>query len=261
MTAVENDQVRSLWRAWKEDGDAEAERALVERYAGLVDRVIAQLARSLTTAVPVEDLRSYGMIGLLDAMRKFDYRRGLRFETYAVWRIRGAIYDGLREMDWVPRSFREKAKKVEDAYAELEQRYLRSVTEEEVSHHLGMPVESLHQVLRDMVRAVQVSLDEPVVDDEGSSTSRHMTVTDHEAPSPEDLVQAKQVKEILARAIERLPEKERLVVTLFYYESLSLTEIAEVMGLSPSRISQLHTKAIYRLRGALGRYKRVLCAP
>ncbi|MBO9610801.1 MAG: FliA/WhiG family RNA polymerase sigma factor, partial [Paenibacillaceae bacterium] len=202
------------------------------------------------------DLSSFGIMGLIDAIDKFDYKRGLQFETYASWRIRGAIIDGLRQGDWVPRSVREKAKKIEDAYQKLEQHYLRSVTDSEISSYLQISENEFQQMLQDIAVTSICSIDDPIREED--SETRLSLLIDEKAKNPEYKVNEFFLKESLAKAIERLTEKERTVVSLFYYDDLSLSEIAEVMSLSPSRISQLHSKAILRLRGSLGRFKSQL---
>ncbi|TXK81950.1 FliA/WhiG family RNA polymerase sigma factor [Paenibacillus sp. N3.4] len=245
-----------LWKQWKEQGWIPAKQSLIEGYLPLVDYVSGRLAIGLPKSVSKEDLSSFGVMGLIDAVEKFDYARGLQFETYASWRIRGSIIDGLRQGDWVPRSVREKAKKVEDAYQKLEQQYLRSVTDSEISSYLQISEHDFQQMLQDISITTICSIDDPIRDEE--SETRLSLLVDEKAKNPESKVNEFYLKDSLARAIERLTEKERTVVSLFYFEELSLSEIAEVMCLSPSRISQLHSKAILRLKGVLGRFKNQL---
>lgn len=244
------------WRRWREDGQSAAKNELIEQYLPLVEYVSGRLAIGLPKNVSKDDLTSYGIMGLIDALDKFDYERGLQFETYASWRIRGAVIDGLRQGDWVPRSVREKAKRIEEAYQRLEQEHLRSVTDTEMSHYLGVTEKEFQQMVQDVAITSICSLEDPIKEEE-SETRLNMLV-DERATNPEDMVNNLYLKQSLSKAIERLTEKERIVVSLFYFEELSLSEIAEVMSLSPSRISQLHSKAILRLRGSLGRYKAQL---
>ncbi|MEY9092085.1 FliA/WhiG family RNA polymerase sigma factor [Paenibacillus sp. RC84] len=241
------------WRQWKQGGSREAKQTLIETYLPLVEYVSGRLAIGLPKNVSKEDLGSFGIMGLIDAVEKFDYERGLQFETYASWRIRGAIIDGLRQGDWVPRSVREKAKKVEEAYQKLEQKYLRTVTDEEISDYLQVTEDEFQHMLQEIAVTSICSIDEPIREEE--SETRLSLLVDERAKNPEFTVNEFYLKETLARAIEKLTEKERIVVSLFYFEELSLSEIAEVMSLSPSRISQLHSKAMLRLRGVLSRYK------
>ncbi|GFZ84040.1 RNA polymerase sigma-D factor [Paenibacillus marchantiophytorum] len=245
-----------LWKQWKEEGWVPAKQSLIESYLPLVDYVSSRLAIGLPKSVSKEDLSSFGVMGLIDAVEKFDYARGLQFETYASWRIRGSIIDGLRQGDWVPRSVREKAKKVEDAYQKLEQQYLRSVTDAEISAYLQVSETDFQQMLQDISITTVCSIDDPIREED--SETRLSLLVDEKAKNPEFQVNEFYLKDSLAKAIERLTEKERTVVSLFYFEELSLSEIAEVMCLSPSRISQLHSKAILRLKGVLGRFKNQL---
>lgn len=242
-----------LWQAWREEGNLEAKKGLIEQYLPLVDFVTNRMVIGLPKNVIKDDLASNGVMGLIDALEKFDYNRGLQFETYASWRIRGSIIDGLRQGDWVPRSVREKAKRVEEAYQQLEQQYLRSVTDAEISEYLQVSEKEFHSMLQDIAVTTICSLEDPIREEE--SETRMSLLIDEKAKNPDYKVHEFFMKESLVKGIERLTEKERTVVSLFYYEELSLSEIAEVMSLSPSRISQLHSKAILRLRGALAKYK------
>ncbi|GBG09620.1 FliA/WhiG family RNA polymerase sigma factor [Paenibacillus sp. MY03] len=242
-----------MWQAWKEQGDIEAKKSLIENYLPLVDFVTNRMAIGLPKNVIKDDLASNGVMGLIDAIEKFDYKRGLQFETYASWRIRGSIIDGLRQGDWVPRSVREKAKRVEDAYQVLEQQYMRSVSDAEVSRYLQITEKEFTVMLQDISVASICSLEDPIREEE--SETRMSLLVDDKAKKPEQTVHEVYLKESLVKGIDRLTEKERTVVSLFYYEELSLSEIAEVMSLSPSRISQLHSKAILRLRGVLAKHK------
>lgn len=244
---------KDLWADYKTNGGLESKKKLIESYLKLVDYVVGRVAIGLPKNLSKDDLASFGVMGLIDAIDKFDYDRGLQFETYASWRIRGAIIDGLRQGDWVPRSVREKAKKLEDAYQKLEQHYLRSVSDQEIMDYLQVDEREFQQMLQDVSVTTVFSLEDPLKDDE--SETRLSVLIDEKAKNPESKVHDVYLKESLAKAIERLTEKERTVVSLFYYEELSLSEIAEVMSLTPSRISQLHSKAMLRLRGALSRSK------
>lgn len=246
------------WILWKQEGNKDAEVELITRFLPLVTKVANRLAIGLPNTVDKDDLISFGRFGLLDALQKFDYTRGLQFETYAMWRIRGAMIDGLRENDWIPRTVRDKAKKIEEAYNILEQRNLRVPTDLEVCEYLGMTEKELQQVLFDTSLASMVSIDEAVGDEDEQKTARHSYVVDEVTPRPEAIAESNSLKEVLTKTIDKLPEKERLVVSLFYFEEMTLSEIAEIMSLSPSRISQLHSKAIFRLRSSLTRWKSQL---
>ena len=246
------------WVMWKQEGSREAEVDLITRFLPLVDKVANRLAINLPANVDRDDLISYGRFGLLDALAKFDHTRGLQFETYAMWRIRGAMIDGLRENDWIPRTVRDKAKKMEEAYTVLEQKLLRMPTDKEVSAYLGISEKELQQVFFDTSLATMVSIDEAVGDEDEQKTARHSYIVDEVTPRPESVAEASSLKQVLIEVIDKLPEKERIVVSLFYFEEMTLSEIAEIMSLSPSRISQLHSKALFRLRSVLSRWKSQL---
>ncbi|MFC8687977.1 FliA/WhiG family RNA polymerase sigma factor [Brevibacillus porteri] len=258
LTSQEKAKEFDKWVMWKQEGSREAEVDLITRFLPLVDKVANRLAINLPANVDKDDLISYGRFGLLDALAKFDHTRGLQFETYAMWRIRGAMIDGLRENDWIPRTVRDKAKKIEEAYTTLEQQMLRMPTDQEVSDYLGISKKELQQVFLETSLASMVSIDEAVGDEDEQKTARHSYIIDELTPRPDNVAEVSSLKEVLVTVIGKLPEKERLVVSLFYFEEMTLSEIAEIMSLSPSRISQLHSKALFRLRSALSRWKSQL---
>lgn len=241
---------KSYWEGWQVDRDPAAGEYLVGRYMPLVDFLIQRFMINLPKSVDKDDIRSLAYEGLLDALDKFNPKRDLKFETYATWRIKGAIIDGLRHSDWLPRSVRDKVKKIEKAYALLEQQNNASVTDEEVSAYLGITKAELNKTVSEAALSAMVSIDETVFDDNEPAGKYHM-IEDDKAASPERYVSEQSMKEILAQAIDRLPEKEKLVVSLCYYEELKLTEIAEVLSVSVSRVSQLHSKAMLRLNAAM----------
>jgi RNA polymerase sigma factor for flagellar operon FliA len=245
-----------LWQEWKEHGNTEAKKKLIENYLHIVDYVSSRLAIGLPKNVSKDDLSSNGVMGLIDAIDKFDYKRGLQFETYGSWRVRGAILDSLRQGDWVPRSVREKSKKIEEAYQQLEQKYLRSVSDSEMSQYLEISEREYQQMLQEVAVMTLCSLEDPIREEE--SETRLSMLIDDKAKNPDYKINEFYMQECLVKGIEKLTEKERIVVSLLYYEDLSLSEIAEVMSLSPSRISQLHSKAILRLRGTLEKNKDLL---
>jgi RNA polymerase sigma factor for flagellar operon FliA len=245
-----------LWERWKEHGELEAKKQLIENYLPIVEYVSGRLAVGLPKNVSKDDLASNGVMGLIDAIEKFDYERGLQFETYASWRVRGAILDGLRQGDWVPRSVREKAKKIEDAYQKLEQKYLRTVSDAEMSSYLEVSEKEFQSMLQEVAVMSICSLEDPIREEE--SETRLSLLIDEKAKNPDHTVNEFYLREALVQGIEKLTEKERTVVSLLYYEDLSLSEIAEVMSLSPSRISQLHSKAILRLRATLDKQRDLL---
>ena len=240
----------NYWDSWQKQRDPQAGEYLVERYLPLVEYVIQRFMISLPKTVDKDDIRSLAFEGLLDAFDKFNIERDLKFETYASWRIKGAIIDGLRHSDWLPRSVREKVKKIENAYAVLEQEKNHSVTDEEVSDYLGITKAELNKTVSEAALSTMISIDETTYDDNNQVGKYTMIQNDH-AESPERYLTGKMVKESLSQAIERLPEKEKITVSLCYFEELKLTEIAEVLNVSVSRVSQLHSKAMLRLRPAI----------
>lgn len=250
-----------LWACWRNTQDKQARDALVLAYLPLVQKVVRKMSSGWNCVVHIDDLVGMGTLGLMEAIERFDPDRGYEFNTYATWRIRGAVLDGLRSLDWIPRSLRVKAKELESAYASMEHALLRSVTDEEVADHLGMSLKDFRQTVYELSVSPLVSLDGALSsDDSGHDLKIADMLEDPNAPQPESFLQNSGVQEILTGVLERLPDKERLVVTLHYYEELSFKEIAEVLELSGSRVSQLHAKAIYRLRGALSRRKQDLRA-
>ena len=252
-------QEENLWVRFKEGGDMAARADLIESHAPLVKHIAGRLAVSLPSHIDYDDLVGYGVFGLIDALEKFDYRRGVKFKTYAYTRIKGAILDGLRAYDWAPSTLRKRANEVEDAYARLEARLGRAATDWEMAEELGLSVEEFQQLLGDIDRAAIASLDGlwGHIDSEGHSLAFEV-IENQSSPDPETVAWLNQRKRLLAEAIDRLPEKERLVVALYYYEELTGKEISEIMDLSQSRISQLHSKAILRLRGGLSQESGVM---
>jgi RNA polymerase sigma factor for flagellar operon FliA len=232
-------------------GRRPVDEAEVRRYLPLVKHVAARLAMGLPSHIEMDDLYSYGVFGLLDALERFDPGRGVKFETYAYTRIRGAILDGLRAMDWVPASLRQRARQVEEAYARVETRLGRSAEDAEVAAELGVAPEEFGRLLHDLERATLLSLDELWGEEGGEEYALRDLLRDEQAVDPLDSAEWRSREEALAEAIEALPERERTVITLFYYDGLAPKEIAQVLGVSVSRISQLHSRAILRLKGRL----------
>jgi RNA polymerase sigma factor FliA len=211
------------------------------------------MASGLPAHVEEADLISYGLIGLISAIERFDLGREIKFETYAIPRIRGAIIDELRSLDWVPRSVRARAREIERANAKLEHKLQRAPTDEEMANELEMSMEDFQEALVQISHSTIAALDElwTVSDSSGDQISLLDTLQDPDAPDPEKIVDQSELKDRVADAIARLPEREKLVIALYYYENLTLREIGEVLGVTESRISQLHTKAVLRLRSRL----------
>jgi RNA polymerase sigma factor for flagellar operon FliA len=257
MTMMESNvkafELKDLWRRYKVEGDQDARERLVVAYSPLVKYVSGRLGSGLPAHVEEADLISYGLVGLISAIERFELEREIKFETYAITRIRGAIIDELRSMDWVPRSVRARARAIERANAKLENDLQRAPTDEEVAAELKITVEEFQDSLLQISNSTISALDEmwSVGDSSGDQVSLLDTITDENAPDPAQIMDETDLKDRVADAITKLPEREKLVVALYYYENLTLREIGEVLGVTESRISQLHTKAVLRLRGKL----------
>ena len=245
--------LRSLWEKFKATGDASTRERLILHYSPLVKYVAGRVGVGLPPNIEQADLVSYGIFGLIDAIEKFDITRAIKFETYAISRIRGAIIDELRAIDWIPRSVRYKAREVERAYAALEGELHRTPTEPEVAERLGMSLEELHQVFSQVSYVNVVALDEllTVGGEKGDKLSLVDTLEDTKAEDPVAAFETEETKFLLSRAINQLPEREKIVVTLYYYEGLTLAEIGRVLGVTESRICQMHTKAVLQLRAKM----------
>ena len=248
----------TLWRDYLTSKSPATREAIILKYAPLVKYVAGRVAIGLPSNVEFDDLVSFGVFGLMDAIEKFDLSRGIKFETYAIARIRGAILDGLRSNDWVPRSVRQKARELERVCAELENRLGRSATDQEISDAMSISIQDFYQLLSEVSCTTLSSLDElwMVHSTEDDSVRVLDLVKNNESEDPLHQVEIEEVKQTLANAIESLPERERMVIALYYYEGLTLKEIGEIMEISESRVSQIHTKAIFRLRGRLNRWRK-----
>jgi RNA polymerase sigma factor for flagellar operon FliA len=250
---VSTEDVQTLWLEFSRTRDRGVRDRLILTYAPLVKYVAGRLGSGLPAHVDESDLTSYGLLGLIGAIERFDPTREIKFETYAIARIKGAIIDELRALDWVPRSVRARARDIERAIAELESRHGRAPTDEEIAAKVGITTEELEDSLSDISRSSIAALDElwTISGDGGDQVSLLDTIEDTEGPDPQEALAQTELREALGDAISRLPEREKLVVTLYYYEELTLREIGEVIGVTESRVSQLHTKAILRLKARL----------
>lgn len=245
------DRIAAAWRCLKESGDERAREGLILHYSPLVKFVAGRVGVGLPRNVEQSDLVSYGMFGLIDAIDKFEPSRGIKFETYAVNRIKGAILDELRALDWVPRSVRARAREIQRSLSELEHQLHRSVTDEELADHMGIAVTTLQDQLGEISTLGFVALDELVEPGERGSAAIGDMVADPRAVDPGGSFEQQESRYVLIDAINRLAERERLVVTLYYYEGLTLAEIGAVLGVTESRICQIHTKAVLSLRNRL----------
>lgn len=245
--------VQALWDAYKGRNDEHAREELILNYSPLVKYVAGRLSANLPQTVDNSDLISYGIFGLIDALEKFDPGRGIKFETYAIARIKGAIIDELRALDWVPRSVRAKAREIERACIVLENRLRRVPKDDEVAKEMGITLRELHYLYTKLSYTSVVSFEElwTAGGEKEEKSTIFTTIADETADDPVSLFESVEVKGVLAEAIERLPERERIVIALYYYEGLTLKEIGEILGVTESRVSQLHTKAVLRLRARL----------
>jgi RNA polymerase sigma factor FliA len=252
-TNVKAVELRELWRRYKESGEARAREQLVLAYSPLVKYVAGRMSTGLPAHVEEADLISYGLLGLISAIERFDPEREIKFETFAITRIKGSVIDELRSLDWVPRSVRAKARQIEKANARLEHRLQRAPSDAEVAAELEMTIEEFQDALTRISNSSVVALDElwTLSDASGDQVSLLDTIQDPDAVDPAQAMDATETKDRLADAIARLPEREKLVVALYYYENLTLREIGEVLGVTESRVSQLHTKAVLRLKASL----------
>ena len=251
MPEVGKIQVRdldALWLSYQKERNPETREKLVNHYLPLVKVVAGRIAMGLPQYVEREELISNGYFGLLEALERFDPQRGFKFETYAVVRIRGAILDAIRAQDWIPVSVRQKARNYTQVMAELEQQLGRSANDDEIAAAMNMSQQEFNQFIGQLQATTVMPLEDYTHSD---------TLADS-AESPSEQAEIGEVKNTLVQSINKLPEKERIVVSLYYYEGMTLKEISLILKLSEARISQLHTKAVFRLRGALARIKSSL---
>jgi RNA polymerase sigma factor for flagellar operon FliA len=241
-----------LWTRYAEDRDSVLRDRLILHYAPLVKYVAGRVGSGLPAHVEQADLVSYGTFGLIDAITRYEPTREVKFESYAMSRIRGAIIDELRSTDWIPRSVRMKARQFERTVAELESALRRTPTDEEVAEAMEMDVEEIRKFLGQLSLVNVVALDELLVDDGGGGSPRLVdTLQDSTALDPQAMAEHGEARQLLARAVEQLPDREKVVVSLYYFEGLTLAEIGRVLGVTESRICQLHTKAVLHLRTKL----------
>ena len=248
MEKIQVKDLDTLWAVYQKDRNPEIREKLVNHYLPLVKVVAGRIAMGMPQYVEREELISNGYFGLLEALERFDPQRGFKFETYAVVRIRGAILDAIRAQDWIPVSVRQKARNYAQVMAELEQQLGRSANDGEIAAAMNMNAQEFNQFIGQLQATTIMPLEDYTHSD---------TLADS-AESPSEQAEISEVKDTLVSAINRLPEKEKIVVSLYYYEGMTLKEISLILKLSEARISQLHTKAVFRLRGALARIKSSL---
>ena len=238
------------WTRYRKLKTPEMRQKLLDKYVPLVRNVATRMAMGFPRSVELSDLISTGVIGLVEAFKNYDPDRGVKFETYAVPRIRGAILDELRALDWVPRSTRAKSREIERAYMALENKYGRQPEKMELAKYMEISIEDLHLALNDVSGTNFLSLDEVIYrEDDNRQVPRIETVIDRETLSVLGAIEREELKTFLGVAIDKLTKQEKLVIALYYFEELTLKEIGEVMSISESRVSQIHTRAVFKLRG------------
>ena len=249
----------SLWKEYRATKKAVIRSYLVEKYSPLVKHVAGRVAIGMPQNVEFDDLVSYGVFGLLDAIEKFDPAREIKFKTYAMTRIRGSIFDELRSVDWIPRSIRQKAKQLEQIIGMLENKEGKPVEDEVIAKELGVSMEEYTSILTKISGTSLVSLNDIwFLGDENDEVSFMETLESPSNMNPDVIIEREEIKNVIVEAIKTLPEKEKKVIVLYYYEDLTLKEIGEVLEVTESRISQLHTKAVMRLRSKLVKVKSVV---
>ena len=249
LQTMEEDK-QYYWSKWLASRDSEAADYLIKLYEPLVQFHVRRLRVGLPNTVSTDDLMSYGYMGLYDALIKYDASRDLKFDTYASFRVRGAILDGLRRDDPIPRTLREKSKRIEAVTERLEQQYKRNVTIQEIAEALDSPTDEVESIITDSFFGSMISIDEEFTVNDRRDKIAHL-IEDKRSLKPEQNLMKQEMIASLAKEISSLNEKEQLVISLFYHEELTLTEIGKVMSLSTSRVSQIHSKALIKLKKVL----------
>lgn len=244
---------RELWQEYKKNSSQKAREQLILHYLPLVKYISHRMAINLPSHIMIEDIINDGLLGLIQSIDGFNINRGIDFKTYATFRIRGAILDALRAFDWAPRSLRKKARAIERAFASIESQTGRPATSIEIANYLNIDIKDLEKLLRKIQGLAIMSLDD-FISNKSEGTTLIDIFNDKNQILPENSIEKKELVETLGSFIQELPDKEKLVITLYYYEELNLKEIAHIMELSESRISQLHTKAIFRIKGKMKQY-------
>ena len=254
---LEEKTEEELWELYRKNQDPKIRDMFVKQYAPLVKYVAGKVAVGMPHNVDFDDLVGFGVFGLIDAINKYDPDKQVKFKTYAVTRIRGAIFDELRSIDWVPRSVRQKSREIEDTVHRLEASLGRSATDKEIAAELGMSESDFQKTMMKISGTSILSLNDVwYTSEENDSISIVDSIESPQSLNPDTIVEKEEIKRVIVQAIDELPEKEKKVLVLYYYEDLTLKEIGKVLEVTESRISQLHTKAIIRLRSKLTNIKK-----
>ncbi|TFG84801.1 MAG: RNA polymerase sigma factor WhiG [Spirochaetales bacterium] len=254
---LEHHTEEELWVAYKKKKDPLIRESFIKQYAPLVKYVAGKVAANMPQSVEFDDLVGFGVFGLIDAIDKFDPEKNVKFKTYAVTRIRGAIFDELRSIDWVPRSVRQKSREIEDAILEVEAKLGRPATDSEIAESMGLTEDEFSKTMLKVSGTSIMSLSDIWY---SADESEKITIGDSiESPTslnPDAIMEREEIKRVIVQSIQDLPDKEKKVLVLYYYEDLTLKEIGKVLEVTESRVSQLHTKAILRLRAKLTNYRK-----
>ncbi len=237
--------IEEIWQKYKKTNDLSYKQELIKEYVYLVKIVAGRMYNFYGGNVDYEELLGFGIFGLIDSIEKFDLSRDLKFQTYAQIRIRGSIIDNLRKLDWIPRSLRKKAKDYEEIISKLENKLSRNVTEDDIAAHIGESIEEVQKTLAEVSTFNVVSFEELLI------TKGHFYIADSTQKTPEDAYGSKELKRLLIETIDSLPKKEKMVISMYYFDELTYKEIGQILGLSESRISQIHSKAIIKMKNSL----------
>jgi len=241
----------SLWESFSETRNDKIREKLLFQYLPLVKQIAGGIIGKLPASVSIDELIDAGVIGLLESIDRYDTQASVKFETYAFTRVRGAMMDELRKMDWAPRSLREKTKRLDEAHRVLASKFGRQPSNEEIADHLKISLDKFHQISKEVGAVNPISLDKEIFSGTGESTNLYDIVEEKDMITPLKSLEDKELKSLMVKEIEKLPRNEKLVIALYYYEELTLREIGDILNLSESRISQIHSKVVKKLKTAL----------
>ncbi len=244
--AMQNSNTDQVWKLYKSSGNPKLRQELTLRYLGLVKYVVRKMIKNYPPAIEEQDLYHIGTLGLVEALDRFNLDYGIKFETYAIPRIKGSIIDELRKLDWIPRSLRNKTNSYKEKTVELEQKFNGAYTDTEVSNGLGIGEDELNKWKRDMNSLNMLSLDRPI--DDSNSQNLYDMIEEEEETYADNNIEEDEMMKVLLEAVKQLPEKTRLAITLYYYEKLTFKEIGQILNVSESRISQIHSETMSKLK-------------